>query len=519
MDLKENDCSVDYLKVTLSDKEIEAVKKKSIRQIKVDLELTAGGKVINRRVYSPVGLRDGHERWTKPKGRPFIKHHNMMEDAIGRVIGVKYEETPKATVLSFIKDKTEAGYNRFRTEMFSNSPKRVFEALHANDLLANKEWPGICKVFGKAKVSDKDAIQKFLDERYFDVSISQDSDHIFCSGCMQDLKSRDNTCEHSWPGGYDDKDRPILLLTDTHWPKEVSVVNDGANVTSTVLGISIEDAKESSKELFRATEGSIKGEEMVNYTILDLAYKQMLSTSGKSFTKETLADLSDEIFVGEDSTLPVYDEESAKILDSLIGSLKDEEAETLLREKLESKKAVITDCKRVFVERENKALKAKVQELEDSIKASEELQIKIKSLEDSSAQLNTEVEALKTKLADKEKDLLNSIKIIEDMKKEVTEENNETNSDSSVDKKEIDHKNEIMDKAGTVQSPSTTHTEVQVNKNELEDSNLTTTEKNIIKNYKTLLKDGNQRGADLYLANNKQYIRRSFDFKKLKGDN
>jgi DNA repair exonuclease SbcCD ATPase subunit len=258
---------------------------------------------------------------------------------------------------------------------------------------------------------------------------------------------------------------------------------------------------------------------MVNYTILDLAYKQMLSTSGKSFTKETLADLPDEIFVGEDSTLPVYDEESAKILDSLIGSLKDEEAETLLREKLESKKAVITDCKRVFVERENKALKAKVQELEDSVKASEELQTKIKSLEDSSIQLNTEVEALKTKLADKEKDLLNSIKIIEDMKKEVTEENNETNSDSSVDKKEIDHKNEIMDKAGTVESPSTTHTEVAINKSETEDSDLTDRENNIIKKFKSLMKDGKTNEAQFYLANNKQYIRRSFDFKKLKGDN
>jgi hypothetical protein len=127
-----------------------------------------------------------------------------------------------------------------------DSPERIYKTLKRYGLLTKKSWPGVGSMRVTAKISDKDAIEKFLDGRYITFSAGSTTDRHVCSVCASDWAFGD-MCEHCHGRIYDDE--LCVFVTGRFEVLEGSVVNTPADDLSQVLsmemsdGLQIEDLK------------------------------------------------------------------------------------------------------------------------------------------------------------------------------------------------------------------------------------------------------------------------------------
>lgn len=224
------------VKIELTDEQKEIALKKGIY---VTFPLSSAAKITNNRIYTEKGHKAGVSTWTSPYKKPVLVHHDTYSDPIGRFQSSRYVSL-EDQARTFFKD--EADFTAFKTEVRSGDAKRVKKAFKDwKAITTRKDWPGLGRVEVKVKITDKDAIQKFLDERYLTFSAGQGTDSYSCGECGLDWMAG-KACDH-YLGDSDEDGFPILFVTGNMKGREGSVVNDPANKDSFVHLIELADSE------------------------------------------------------------------------------------------------------------------------------------------------------------------------------------------------------------------------------------------------------------------------------------
>lgn len=192
------------------------------KKLIVTMPMSASDKVINRRIYPSKGMKAGLSSWTQPYRKPMLINHDMYRDAIGRVQKVWY--APRDYSVDF---KNPKEYARFKEDIDSYEPDRIYDALMRNGFINKKKWEGTGLLMGDFEVVDLDAIEKFIDERYLTGSSGHVSDRWVCSGCLKDWM-KEGYCEC----GPMKDGKPTVNVLGMFIGKEFSMVNSPANDSS-----------------------------------------------------------------------------------------------------------------------------------------------------------------------------------------------------------------------------------------------------------------------------------------------
>ena len=190
------------------------------------IDMTHSGIVTrNYGFYLPSRMKDGARTFTQDYAKPVIIGHdeNPLEETspVGRVIDANYISTAD----SFIQnDKYLKKLFQFEDSFNQNSLDFVNYVIQNYD--GKDNYAGLGHIRGTLKISDKDAIEKILDERYLTVSTSMISDSARCSVCGTDWV-QSGPCEHHRGGVYDDK---VCVLVPGHMAYDhLGIVNAPAD--------------------------------------------------------------------------------------------------------------------------------------------------------------------------------------------------------------------------------------------------------------------------------------------------
>lgn len=207
------------------------------KALRVQHEISASGKVTNGRIYPPKGHRAGVDSWTNPYPRPVLLHHDDMKDPIGRYVSVTWVDN-ELEALDYLQGDYKALAD-IKRAFDSADAKTIYKVMKKHNAL-DKKFPGLGKVIGEVRITDADAIEKFLDGRYLTWSAGQSTDAYICMSCNSDWRQGE-FCDHS-PGMSDEDGDPVYFLCGNMTGQEGSVVNIPANDTSLTLSMSLEDS-------------------------------------------------------------------------------------------------------------------------------------------------------------------------------------------------------------------------------------------------------------------------------------
>lgn len=166
-----------------------------ITAIDVLFEATHSGITANDFTYNSQDLEDGVPTWLTPFKKPLLKNHNMDCEPIGRVVDAYF------------------------------GPSEIADGKDT-----------INTVF---RVTDKDAMVKFMDKRYNTVSIGASAGNIRCNLCGKDIlkDGKFKFCGH-WRGEHY-KDEKATWTASKFDYKECSVVNNPADRFAQVKKITV----------------------------------------------------------------------------------------------------------------------------------------------------------------------------------------------------------------------------------------------------------------------------------------
>lgn len=179
----------------------DSVKGDTPEKIIVTLEATHTGINRNKVEYTAFGLQSSVDSWTKDYNKPVLLNHNTWSDPLGRVLNAEY----KVSVIDASKYCIQLSL----------------------------------------EITNKDAIERFLDGRYRTFSIGGYTDSAKCSICGKD-QMKDGWCGHSRGRKYADKECYWTLGTMDY--DEISVVNCPADPNAQTLDITIVESTEDGKD-------------------------------------------------------------------------------------------------------------------------------------------------------------------------------------------------------------------------------------------------------------------------------
>lgn len=225
----------DLFNIRMDDAQEKTVKDAKVLIITFDL--SSALRVTNNRIYTPKGQRDYAYTWTTPYKKPILVHHNRDKDPIGRFVDVKYVDNDLECMRFF--DSAQE-FVDFKRTAFGDNPQKIYKAMAKHGLLTNSEWPGIGKLVATARIADKDAIQKFLDERYLTFSAGSHTDRYACGQCGSDWATGD-VCDHT-PGRISDEGLPNFFVTGKFHGDEGSVEHMPGNALSQITSMAFGDS-------------------------------------------------------------------------------------------------------------------------------------------------------------------------------------------------------------------------------------------------------------------------------------
>lgn len=190
------------------------------------IEMTHAGIVTrNMGLYLPDNMKKGAPTFTKNYNKPVLVGHDADSDPVGRVIKADYVDTSFTYVQN---DKYLSSLMRFNDKKEPKKNNMVSLAQHIMTEYNGKDnYRGLGHILGTLKITDPDAIQKILDERYLTVSISMSSDSAFCSECGTDWVS-EGPCEHDRGQTYD-SGVPVVLIPGNQSYNHVGFVSEPAD--------------------------------------------------------------------------------------------------------------------------------------------------------------------------------------------------------------------------------------------------------------------------------------------------
>lgn len=198
-------------------------------RLKVKIDATHAGVITNLRVYPAIRVQDGYKTFYSKEnggdaeyGAPILRHHNSGVDSIGRVVSAGFTQLKQGE--DFYED-------------------------YLNPDMPGKRGSGVVTVEGI--ISDPDAIQKVIDERYLSVSAGHSTNKMTCSVCADSIFA----CTHTPGKRYDedqelDPEGPYLCygITDRMKYHEVSMVNIPAQPPAKIVEFNWEEAKGQDKD-------------------------------------------------------------------------------------------------------------------------------------------------------------------------------------------------------------------------------------------------------------------------------
>jgi|14_taG_2_1085336.scaffolds.fasta_scaffold07015_2 hypothetical protein len=212
------------------------------RGLIITFDLSSSLRRTNNRLYTPRGQRDHVESWTTPYPKPILLQHDRNSDPIGRFIDVKWVSND-AEAMKFFDSMSD--FMDFKRTAESDDPRKIYKAMTKHNLLTNDAWPGIGKLVARARISDPEAIEKFLDGRYMTFSAGSHTNRYCCGQCGSDWAQGD-VCEHT-PGSISDDGLPGVYITGAFYGDEGSVATMPGNSISLIRSMEFGDTADVSE--------------------------------------------------------------------------------------------------------------------------------------------------------------------------------------------------------------------------------------------------------------------------------
>lgn len=263
------------------------------RGLIITFDLSSSFRLTNNRLYSAKGQQAGLSTWTAPYPKPILRNHDTKSDPIGRIISVEWVSNDQEAMRFF---ENTQDFMAFKRVLDSGNVQKIYKEMLKRNLLTDDRWPGMGKLVAKARISDADAIEKFLDGRYLTFSAGSHTDKYCCGLCGSDWATGD-VCDHL-PGSIDDEGRPVVMFTGIFAGREASVVttpgNDLSQLTNMEFGDSIElapavqDAVRYDRSQIAFTDASVDTGDIMAEADTPQAESQALDTA--ELIKQLLAD-------------------------------------------------------------------------------------------------------------------------------------------------------------------------------------------------------------------------------------
>lgn len=315
--------------------------KVNIVALDVDMEATHSGKNHNHCIYYEDSMEKDCESFMNPFHKPVLKNHDDYSEPLGRIV------------------QSYAGPSELTDER---------SAIHL-----------------KARVTDKDAIPKFLDKRYGTVSIGGSMGTVTCNICGKTIlkDGKFHFCGH-WRGETY-KDQVCYWGARDIEYHEVSVVNNPADDFAQIMKVTVLTDKDTQQDNKNKEENSMGGSDSTETNVDDIIDQAL----GTTPTAEV-----------QDSTTPVEDQTQESTAQTEGGSAEagqatdesgkapedttDGQASTEEEKKNDEKDAKITQ-----LEQELADAKAKIEELEtEAIDAQSQIETLTKTAEDARTEAN-----------------------------------------------------------------------------------------------------------------------------------
>ena len=206
------------------------------RGLMVTYDLSHSGRRINNRIYTVAGQKAGIDSLLNPYPKPIIRNHDDHDEPIGRFTHGYWDDASEEAI-SFFDNVND--YMYVQSAFDADDPERIYKAMKKYGLLTRKTWPGLGRMRVTARISEQDAIEKFLDGRYITFSAGSTTDRHVCSICQSDWATGD-MCEHRHGQIYDGE--LCVFITGKFEVLEGSVVNMPADDLSQVLSMELSDS-------------------------------------------------------------------------------------------------------------------------------------------------------------------------------------------------------------------------------------------------------------------------------------
>lgn len=180
----------------------------------------SGLRTGNKGFYLPERMRDGAPSFLVPYPKPVLTHHDDFKDPIGRVKSARYVD------LTHLYPQNDVWMHKLNAGTLKDKDLQKAVQYFLKTWQNQESYQGLGYIELIAEITDPDAIQKVLDNRYLTVSTAHSSDAAYCGICMQNWVA-DGWCEHE-PGNMYDGDE-CVLIPGKHLYSEVSYVNKPAD--------------------------------------------------------------------------------------------------------------------------------------------------------------------------------------------------------------------------------------------------------------------------------------------------
>ena len=195
----------------------------------------AGIITRNNGFYMPDKMRAGAMSFVQNYGKPVLLHHNSHDgDPVGRIKHAAYMDTSTGLAKkdSYLKDFMDP-HVQFETKV------ALVDRLISDGLLDDPSYEGVGYIEIIAAITDSEAKEKILDNRYLTVSIGAETDAAVCSICKTDWTDSGEMCDHVPGHEYDGKQ--AFIIAGNLFYDEVSFVSTPADPHAKVIEISSAD--------------------------------------------------------------------------------------------------------------------------------------------------------------------------------------------------------------------------------------------------------------------------------------
>jgi len=195
----------------------------------------AGIPTGNMAFYTPDRMKQGLPSFTDNFAKPVLLHHNDMMDPVGRVHRATYQDLSHLYV-----EPMQAFKERYGGVVFTDAKvdlEKAFDQIDwvVENMVPMKDYVGMGYGELDLHITDAEAAEKIVDQRYLTVSVGFTTDSMYCSNCHQDWAS-EGFCEHERGKLYDGKQ--TLVIPGKFNYEEISWVNSPADTGATVLSVS-----------------------------------------------------------------------------------------------------------------------------------------------------------------------------------------------------------------------------------------------------------------------------------------